>query len=136
MIAEPEDLVERPREGEEQRARNPCSSKTGERDVRFKEIYPELGLVNAIDAEKGTPNTVLYCNETFPKNAPGDYKNFRERIQSTHELVSPAYLTRFAANPKQELSVRHLTPRRKNSIITKVLNKGTNATRTRRVQAS
>lgn len=45
MIAEPEDLVERPREGEEQRARNPCSSKTGERDVRFKEIYPELGLV-------------------------------------------------------------------------------------------
>ncbi|KAK3484875.1 uncharacterized protein B0T23DRAFT_281895, partial [Neurospora hispaniola] len=139
MVAEPQNMVERPKVGGQDKGHEQGKSKGPEIHAQVKRVREMSDLkkyilswdwlVNAIDAEKGTPDTVLYCNEAFPKN--GDYKNFRERIQSTHELVSvaslvnatqPAYLTRFAANPKQELS-------------TKVLNKGTNATRTRQVQA-
>ncbi|EGZ72706.1 hypothetical protein NEUTE2DRAFT_60263 [Neurospora tetrasperma FGSC 2509] len=130
MVAEPANMVERPKVGGQDKGHEQGKSKGPEIHAQVKRVREMSDLkkyilswdwlVNAIDAEKGTPDTVLYCNEAFPKN--GDYKNFRERIQSTHELVSPAYLTRFAANPKQELS-------------TKVLNKGTNATRTRQVQA-
>ncbi|KAK3502220.1 hypothetical protein B0T13DRAFT_509026 [Neurospora crassa] len=141
MNAEPADMVERPKVGGQDENQEKPKSKGPEIHAQVKRVREMSDLkkyilswdwlVNAIDAEKGTPDTALYCNEAFPKN--GDYKNFRERIKSTHELVSrskaslvnatqPAYLTRFAANPKQELS-------------TKVLNKGTNATRTRQVQA-
>ncbi|KAK1779798.1 hypothetical protein QBC45DRAFT_464743 [Copromyces sp. CBS 386.78] len=148
ISAEPKDMVEADPDSDDEDEEGEENNKATSKKDKKKEVHPQVQRVrdmsdlkkyilswdwleSGIDAENGTPDVVLYNNDSLPKN--GRYKDFKERVSWMQQVVSRSkasvvnstqtkFLPRFAAHPRYELSV-------------KLVNKKTNSTRTKQVKA-